>query len=302
MLIQSLDNLLNQEKQPLDFTLNGLLKSHVGMLIAAPNIGKSHLAMCLAMEHSSSMVLLGMCANKKPAKTLIVSSEDSAQILQNRMEEKLVNCSVALKNELKQNLHFMTDVEPLVIPPEGSMQEQEAHKLYVQKVMDTFSQFDLVIIDTVTESIGRCDEVKHDRHIKNVFQQMAQKSGASLLLVHHVNKDEIRGNQEITMASGAGLTSVMRLTKCLFTLKSKDNQLSIKYLKCNYLPSHENKEFNVEIKNGLTINPERVELKISKSRSIKNEAILNTPKSITLGGSLSTNETPKNNRNLREVL
>ncbi|MGF1817470.1 AAA family ATPase, partial [Vibrio splendidus] len=213
MNTQSLDSLMSSSaSQNLSFSLKGLLKGHVGMLIAAPNVGKSHLALCIAMEHASSMSLLGMSAAGKPAKTLVLSSEDGVGVIQSRMKEKLTNCTATIKSELKNNLHFLTDIEPIVIPPDSSAQEQAEHKQYLAQLKQTFSEFDLVIVDTVTESIGRCEEVKHDRLIKNVFQSLASESGASLLLVHHVNKDEIRGNQEITMASGAGLTSVMRLT------------------------------------------------------------------------------------------
>ncbi|WP_435250620.1 AAA family ATPase (plasmid) [Vibrio sp. nBUS_14] len=183
----------------LSFSLKGLLKGHVGMLIAAPNVGKSHLALCIAMEHSSSMSLLGMSAADKPEKTLVLSSEDGAGIIQSRMKEKLANCTSTststIKSELKNNLHFLTDLESIVIPPDSSVQELAEHEQYLDKLKQTFSEFDLVIVDTVTESIGRCEEVKHDRLIKNVFQKLASESGTSLLLVHHVNKDEIRGNQ-----------------------------------------------------------------------------------------------------------
>lgn len=304
MMTQSLDELLTSDAgETLSFSLKGLLKGHIGMLIAAPNVGKSHLALCIAMEHASSMTLLGMSAADKPSKTLVLSSEDGAGVIQQRMQEKLSNCTPALKNELKHNLHFMTDVDPIVIPPESSASEQSEHKLYLESLTETFSKFDLVIIDTVTESIGRCEEVKHDRLIKNVFQSLASKSGASLLLIHHVNKDEIRGNQEITMASGAGLTSIMRLTKCLFTLKSKKDQLSVKFLKSNYLPGNESHEFSVEVRQDLTINPEVFNLKSRVARTPKVKAkIAHSPKSITLSGTLPEPEEIKDRKNLRDVL
>lgn len=305
MMTQSLDELLTSNaSETLNFSLKGLLKGHIGMLIAAPNVGKSHLALCIAMEHASSMTLLGMSATDKPAKTLVLSSEDGAGVIQQRMQEKLSNCTPSLKNELKHNLHFMTDdLEPIVIPPESSTSEQSEHKLYLDKLTETFSEFDLVIIDTVTESIGRCEEVKHDRLIKNVFQSLASKSGASLLLIHHVNKDEIRGNQEITMASGAGLTSIMRLTKCLFTLKSKKEQLSVKFLKSNYLPASENQEFVVEVRQNLTINPEVFNLKSRANRTPRVvDKIVSSPKSITLSGTIPEPEEIKDRKNLRDVL
>lgn len=301
MQIQSLDSLLTSTaSEDMSFTLKGLLSGHIGMLIAAPNVGKSHLALCIAMEHASSMRLLGMSAAPKPAKTLVVSSEDGAGVIQERMKEKLVSFSPSLKNELNDNLHFMTDIEPMVIPPDSSQAELTEHQHYIDRLIETFSQFDLVIIDTVTEAIGRCEEVKHDRLIKNVFQKIAAKSGASLLLVHHVNKDEIRGNQEITMASGAGLTSIMRLTKCLFTLKIKNEALSIKYLKSNYLPSNENHEFAVEIRQNLTINPDVFTLRSKGTRTPKAK-IENPPKAITLSGTVPE-EDIENRKSLRDVL
>lgn len=304
MITQSLDSLMSSTaSQNLSFSLKGLLKGHVGMLIAAPNVGKSHLTLCIAMEHASSMSLLGMSAIEKPAKTLVISSEDSAGVIQSRMKEKLANCTTSIKSELKNNLHFLTDIEPIVIPPGSSLQEQAEQKQYLEQLKQTFSEFNLVIVDTVTESIGRCEEVKHDRLIKNVFQSLASESGASLLLVHHVNKDEIRGNQEITMASGAGLTSIMRLTKCLFTLKKSRESLSIKYLKSNYLPENENQEFSVEVRQGLTINPHVFSLKSKTSKSARSTpCIKKTPKKITLHGTIPEQEEIEERKNLRDVL
>ncbi|MEZ9825329.1 replication protein [Vibrio cyclitrophicus ZF65] len=304
MITQSLDSLMSSTaSQNLSFSLKGLLKGHVGMLIAAPNVGKSHLALCIAMEHASSMSLLGMSAIEKPAKTLVISSEDSAGVIQSRMKEKLANCTTSIKSELKNNLHFLTDIEPIVIPPGSSLEEQAEQKQYLEQLKQTFSEFNLVIVDTVTESIGRCEEVKHDRLIKNVFQSLASESGASLLLVHHVNKDEIRGNQEITMASGAGLTSIMRLTKCLFTLKKSRESLSIKYLKSNYLPENENQEFSVEVRQGLTINPHVFSLKSKTSKSARSTpCIKKTPKKITLHGTIPEQEEIEERKNLRDVL
>lgn len=304
MITQSLDDLMtSQASSSLSFSLKGLLKGHIGMLIAAPNIGKSHLALCMAMEHASSMTLLGMSAAEHPKKTLVISSEDGAGVIQSRMKDKLGNCTPSIKSELKNNLHFLTDIEPIVIPPDSSAQENIAHQQYLNQLVEIFSQFDLVIVDTVTEAIGRCEEVKHDRLIKNVFQTLASKSGASLLLVHHVNKDEIRGNQEITMASGAGLTSVMRLTKCLFTLKRNKESLAIKYLKSNYLPENENQEFPVEIRQNLTINPAVFNLKVRASRVSKAASSFKaTPKSITLSGTIPEQEEIEERKNLRDVL
>ncbi|CAH0530731.1 hypothetical protein CTH30272_03073 [Allocatenococcus thiocycli] len=288
-----------KNKKPLDFTLKGLIKGHVGMLIAAPNVGKSHLSLCIAMEHASTMQILGISAQKQPQKTLVLSSEDSLDVIQSRMTDKLKNCTQKIKKELNENLHFLTDIDPIVVPPTQSAIEQVDHRKYLSELIEIFKQFNLVIIDTVTEAIGECEEVKHDRHIKNVIQHLAKESGASILLVHHVNKEEIRGNQEITMASGAGLTSIMRLTKCLFTLKRQNNKLCIAYLKSNYFSENEQREFFVEVKNGLTVNPD---VYSSRTKAAKRDFSLDEPEHITVAGVVEDEETKENRKKLRDVL
>ena len=309
---ESLDHLLNNSNDcELVFSIKGLLKGHIGMLIAAPNIGKSHLALCIAMEHASSMTLMGLSQSSTPKKTLIVSSEDGRGVIRERILRKLEACPDKVKKELLSNLHFSVDLEPMVIPLESSNQEKISHKAYLDDLINKFAEFDLVIIDTVTESIGQCDEVKHDRLIKNTFQALAHHSAASILLVHHVNKDEIRGSQEITMASGAGLTSIMRLTKCLFTLREK-NGLFIKFLKCNYFNADDVKELSVEVLDDLTVNKDVFDFlnnretiaartRRTKKRGVVQHAKLKKePENLKLASRPTTVD--KNVRSIRDVL
>lgn len=300
---RSLEELLNDNSYgELDFTLKGLLKGHIGMLIAAPNSGKSHLALCIGIEHASSSVLVGLSERKKPTKTLILSSEDNANVLKLRMQEKLQNFSSAIKRELKENLHFLTDLPPLIIPPESNETIKQQHDLFLSQLTDKMKEFDLVIIDTVTESIGECDEVRHDRIIKNTFQNLAKRAECSILLVHHVNKEEIRGTQKITMASGAGLTSIMRLTKCLFALRVKEGKRSICFLKNNYLKDYETKEFPIEILGSLTINPDVYKPKLKAVRKISKSSLESEPESIVLKASIDSDAAIKDKKSLRDVL
>ena len=292
--INTLSDLLkDHDDSKLEFSLRGLLKGHIGMLIAAPNVGKSHLALCIGMEHAAPITLVGLSVAELPQKTLIISSEDSAAVLKSRMEKKLKKIPPKAQKVLLKNLLFSSDTRALVIPSESNRQELESHCKYLTELAYSIKEMeiDLVIIDTVTESIGQCDEVKHDRLIKNTLQSLAKSSGAAILLVHHVNKNEIRGEQEITMASGAGLTSVMRLTKCLFTLQNdKKGNLSIRFLKSNYFKNNEIKEFNVEFDDSLIVDRACFDLSSRKSANAKikpknnrqEKKILSEPKMILL--------------------
>ena len=298
----SVDDLLKENSTvPLEFTLQGLLKAHIGMLIAAPNTGKSHLAMCLAIEHASSCNLLGMSSVSAPKRTLIISTEDSLGIVKVRFQDKLSNLSSSVRKELNENLHFASDLPPIVIPPESNSEAQRLHSQYLKNLVDTLKSFDLVIIDTVTEAIGECCEVRHDRLIKNTFQALAKESNCSILLVHHINKDEIRGAQKVTMASGAGLTSIMRLTKCLFTISLKETK-NIVFLKSNYLKDSESQNIPFEVRNNLSVNPNVYKSSVVKGRKMPRKPLNTEPKSITLPGIVEQEIDTKDKKSLRDVL
>ncbi|EJL6535112.1 AAA family ATPase [Vibrio cidicii] len=253
-MIKNLNSLLNDQTiSEVPFVLKGLVKASIGMLIAAPSAGKSHLALSIAIEHASSAVTLGLSCAETPRKVLIVSSEDSSAVLRERMVEKLKSFSPDIQNELLSNLLFLTEQTPLIAPPEANKDEHDAASLYVNNLVQSAvdNDVDLIIVDTVTEAVGSCDEVKHDKHIKAGFQAIARRTGAAILLVHHVNKNEIRGEQEVTMASGAGLSSVMRLVKFLITIKAEKNERKVRFLKSNYLPQSEEREFDIEFVDGV---------------------------------------------------
>ena len=160
-----------------------------------------------------------------------------------------------------------------------------------------------MIVDTVTESIGECCEAKHDRLIKNTFQALAKKSDCAILLVHHVNKDEIRGSQKVTMASGAGLTSIMRLTKCLFTISTKDKgSSSITFLKSNYLNERESIEIPFEVHNSICISPNVQKESLIKPSRSKRNIVKQEPEAITISGIVDKDSTIEDKKSLRGVL
>lgn len=279
MLGTTLIELLSQsENDDLNFTINGLVRGKVGMLIAAPNIGKSHLALCLAIERAANISLVGLSRSDTPRRTLIISSEDDGSVIRGRMRAKLKafagNSDVL--SLVGDNILFETSGTPLVVPADSNANDKAENQSYLVELENYIrtNHIDLVIVDTVTESIGVCDEVRDDRRIKDVIQGLASRSNASFLLVHHINKNEIRGEQEITMASGAGLTSIMRLTKCLLTLKlNKNRELELSYLKHNYLSNEELVNIRLEVKNDLTVNPDAFSVTLGRLQNIPEKSV-----------------------------
>lgn len=266
--LELVDN-FNSKKVVPRYTLKGLLEARLGMLIAAPNMGKSHLALSIAIEHSSSYQLVNLSNTPVPAKTLILSTEDDYSILGERLSKKMDSLPPTTRAEVAAHLDFIADLDPLVILPDSTPTEKAYHQQYLDELVERMSNYDLVIVDTVTEAIGACEETKHDRHIKEVFSQLAKRSGASILLVHHINKDEIRGKQKITMASGAGLTTIMRLSKFIISIENDEKSSAhklLKFHKFNHLSECDHQTKKLGLDGSLTV---EIDPKQKMKRSIK---------------------------------
>ncbi|MGL4733633.1 MAG: AAA family ATPase [Enterovibrio sp.] len=238
-----------------NFILHGLEEAHIGMLIAAPEMGKSHLALSIAIEHATRYTLVGLSAPSSPSKVLIISAEDSISIIKEQLKAKYECLTKKYRDLARANVYPFSAQLPLVCSPDATSSDKATTEAYIARLVSLIREngINLVIIDTVSEVIGTCDEVRHDRLIKMAFQRIAKESGAALLLIHHVNKAEIRGDNQVTMASGAGLTTVMRLSKLIIGLEQKNESKQVNFLKANYLRQEEKKSFNVEFSSELLV-------------------------------------------------
>ncbi|WP_210499376.1 AAA family ATPase [Vibrio crassostreae] len=259
----------SKDVSPPNYILKGLESAHVGMLLAAPEMGKSQLCFSIAIENSTSLKLLGLSVNSTMQKTLLISAEDSVSVVKEQMSEKLKALPHKIRKQARDNIVTFSARAPFVTPPDAGLADQNFTEAYISRIINLIKENDinLVVIDTVSEVIGACDEIKHDRIIKNTFQRIARESGAALLLVHHVNKAEIRGEADVSMASGAGLTTVMRLSKLILGITSgKDSKKQLNFLKANYLSKSEKQGFELCFSEGLFVNPTVANLKNAPSK------------------------------------
>ncbi|MBD1577910.1 AAA family ATPase [Vibrio sp. S11_S32] len=234
MKIENAEALLSKQVEQPDEILNGLLRSQIGLIVARPAIGKSHLGLSVAIEVSTGIQLVGLSAKPESQKVLYISSEDPRPIVSKRMKQKIEQLNIA-ENGLLDSLDFCTDIEPLVIPPDSSEFEKHKYEHYMSGVIGSLSEYDLVIIDTVSEVIGSCCEVANDRDIKHAFKRIAKESNVSILLIHHVTKDEIRKAKSLNVASSSGLSTVGRLVKFMYGMFEVNNKIQLSPLKLNYV-------------------------------------------------------------------
>lgn len=241
------------QENPLEYVLKGLVKGKIGMLVSRPEAGKSLLTASLACEVATSSELIGLKVGE-PKKVLYVLSEDPAQILCEKINGVKEVLSKKDNSLLQDNLQILVLEEPLFESPRNANNYEyniKNERIYV----NLFSQYDFIIIDTLSEAIGSCDEVEDQQFIKNSLQRLAAQSNASMLLVHHIKKSDMLKNSTVSMASSSGLTGLMRNTKFMLTInKESENDFEVSYLKGNYIKDTDKSSIELFNKNNCLLN------------------------------------------------
>ncbi len=305
-------------------TLNGVFKgtdeNAIAILIASPSQGKSHLSTTIALEASTGTPFLGVCTTNIPKKVLIVSKEDGRNVNILRSKKKAKGLSDRELELTSSNLFYLkNELNPICIPSNSSYSEKIDHAYYLERVAESFSDFDLVIFDTLTEVCGSASTVTDELQIKLAFQELAKRAGVAILLVHHVTKETMREPSKLDMASATGITSLIKTIKLQFALKeTKSGNKQLIYLKANELTEEETNPIDLVWTNDIlmrkpseiSINKNKApkEKVPNKARKVRQPAILSTDianetkqKMVTLDGVKQVGETGGSN-DMRSVL
>ena len=189
--------LMEAELRPLDFAVDTLLSQGLHVLAGSPKVGKSWLALWLAVSVAKGDPVWGM--RTKQGTTLYLCLEDSTLRIQNRLDE--------LTDDAPSNVHFCTESSIL---GEGLEQQLEA---FLSGHPDTV----LVIIDTLQmiRSARRDATYANDYRDLSALKHIADAHGIAILLIHHLRKEyaedvfsRISGTTAISGAVDTNLTLV----------------------------------------------------------------------------------------------
>ena len=107
----------------------------------------------------------------------------------------------------------------------------------IDELIEHAKNFDLLVIDTMRESMGCLDEVEDDVIAKLLLQRIAKEANCALLLTHHLTKASSRGEEEITSVSGSGYSQTLANSRLQFALHKdkKGKTLKLSHIKGNNL-------------------------------------------------------------------
>jgi hypothetical protein len=194
--IFSLPDLLSWELPPVCWTIPEMLPEGLTLLAGKPKLGKSWLALSVALSIAAGGVALGAQPVAK-GDVLYLALEDNARRLQSRARQLLASMT-----QTPNNLDFALDWPRL---GEGGL-------AYLEEYLKAHPDLRLVVIDTwarVAPPSGerRCSQYEGDYESLTPLKRLADTYHVSILAVHHLRKtgssdvlDEIIGSTGVTGA------------------------------------------------------------------------------------------------------
>ena len=165
------ETLMSQPLTPLNFVVDTLLSQGLHILAGSPKVGKSWLALWLAVTVAKDESVWGM--GVKQGTTLYLCLEDSTLRIQNRLFE--------ITEDAPANVHFSTNSDTL-----GKGLEEQLCA-FLSEHPDTV----LVIIDTLQmiRGAGYDNTYANDYRDLSALKQIADAHGIAILLIHHLRKE-----------------------------------------------------------------------------------------------------------------
>ncbi len=189
--------LMAQPLRPPNFIVDSLLSQGLHILAGSPKVGKSWLALWLAVTVAKGDPVWSMTV--KPGSVLYLCLEDSQLRIQNRLFQ--------ITDDAPSTVHFCTEAALL-----GRGLEEQLENFLVERP-DTV----LVIIDTLqmVRNARYDNTYANDYRDLSVLKQIADRHGLAILLIHHLRKEpaedvfnRISGTTAISGAVDTSLTLV----------------------------------------------------------------------------------------------
>ena len=204
------ETLMSQPLTPLNFVVDTLLSQGLHILAGSPKVGKSWLALWLAVTVAKGDPAWGM--GVKQGTTLYLCLEDSTLRIQNRLFE--------ITEDAPANVHFSTNSDTL---GKGLVEQLCA---FLAEHPDTV----LVIIDTLQmiRGTGYDNTYANDYRDLSVLKHIADTHGIAILLVHHLRKM----NDDDPMNMISGTTGLSGATDSNFVLRKSKRRENTATLYC----------------------------------------------------------------------
>ncbi len=204
-LIQRADSLLLQSFEPIRWAITDLIPEGVSLLVGAPKVGKSWLALQFAIAISSGTSVWSGRPVEAIGDVLLLGLEDNDRRMQSRVSKLIGSQSEFDSHGGPENapdvsrLHFATKWPRM---DRGGLD-------HLKDWLTNYPEARLVIIDTLgrfrAPDNGRGSAYQNDYEIGAALKPIADTYGVAIVLLHHTRKQEASDVLD-TVSGTQGLT------------------------------------------------------------------------------------------------
>lgn len=219
-LFEPLGVFRHKEFEPLKKVIEGLHRGEVGMLQARPNIGKTTLALNLAMSIACGRPFEPLYEGGDPMRVMYLDKENVkafAQMDLRAMQQR--NFDEQERRLIDRNL--CVSIDPTIGIDELNLSNPIHFKLVAEEVA-LFAPH-LLIFDTLAASfqlVNENDNSEMERAVNKPVKDLARKTGAAVLMIHHIGKMTEGSGDGSKLYRGRGASSLAAMVRAVYDLDS----------------------------------------------------------------------------------
>lgn len=186
-LFLSWGEILQTEYETPEYTIYGLPKGSVGMVVGITNFGKSSFLRNLAVSLATGSPYLDMVDEGEPKRVMLLDYETPFAFYKADIEKMVSDLPEDKKKMVEKNLRSYVAKE--MNTPFLDLSEQK-HFDYLSKAAEVF-QPDLIIVDTVSAGFtikSENDNGEITNKVMKPLQQLSTISNSVVLFAHHIGK------------------------------------------------------------------------------------------------------------------
>lgn len=196
--------LLEQQFDPPEYVVEGVVPEGVTLLASPPKIGKTFLCLNVAVAIATAGKALGK-ADVKDGRVLYVDLDGSKRGAQSRLKDMLRDTEADTMDDLERFDYYSEF-------PRVDEEEPADALAYLRRYLERFEDVELVIFDTLADvrpkTSGNRNMYEVDREALTPFRDLVHEFDTSAIFVHHTNKGK-HGDHVKRVSGSSGLASAV---------------------------------------------------------------------------------------------
>lgn len=209
------------------YVLPSLRPRTSGLIVAQEGAGKSFLALEISLAKATGHDMTGIGVTG-PGNVIYFSKEDPPEII----EERLQSIAPFIPNEGIARVDGLEIVSLYGKPATLASEKSTVNEKLIRQIIKTGSGKDLLIFDTLRKLHDLEENSSGEMKVLlEIFDRIALKTGAAVLLIHHTNKTSNFNGQQGDQSSARGSNAIVGNTRWSLHLETVKDESGAKRVK-----------------------------------------------------------------------